>query len=319
LNSLAEVIALEEVPCCLGCPEGDDFILTGRDILHDLPGEFNVLKCRCCGLMRTSPRPSLDSIGIYYPDNYGPYAGTKVNLLSKSLAKKLIKPVVKFLFRFNTNNIPKIKPGRMLEVGCASGSFLNQMFHAGWQVQGIEFSEKAAQSATALGHQVHVGSLETAPAPDHSFDLIVGWMVLEHLHDPVLGLKKLHAWADPGAWLVLSVPNAGSYEFGLFKQHWYALQLPTHNHHFSPQTMAKILAAGGWSLERVYHQRTLSNFIASLGYKLRKRGYRWLGGKLIRYPEYGGYLPYIVYPIAYILSLFGQTGRMTVWARRKSC
>ena len=76
-------------------------------------------------------------------------------------------------------------------------------------MEGIEFSPKAAAVARALGYPVHAGSLETAPAPVEPFDLIVGWMVLEHLHDPVLALKKLNAWMKPGGWLVLSIPNAG--------------------------------------------------------------------------------------------------------------
>ena len=77
----------------------------------------------------------------------------------------------------------------------------------GWHVEGIEFSEKAAQAASRLGYKVHTGSLESAPAPAHPIDLIVGWMVLEHLHDPIGCLKKLNEWASQDAWLVLSVPE----------------------------------------------------------------------------------------------------------------
>jgi predicted SAM-dependent methyltransferase len=38
-------------------------------------------------------------------------------------------------------------------------------------------------------------------------------MVLEYLHDPMLGLKKLHNWIAPDGWLVLSVPNAAYWGF----------------------------------------------------------------------------------------------------------
>ena len=48
---------IENVSCPLGCIKGDEIVLTGRDRLHDLPGEFTVVKCRSCGLMRTNPRP----------------------------------------------------------------------------------------------------------------------------------------------------------------------------------------------------------------------------------------------------------------------
>ena len=182
----------------------------------------------------------------------------------------------------------------------------------------MEFSEKAADAASKLGYIVHSGSLESAPEFNERFDLIVGWMVLEHLHDPVGGLQKLRSWAKPDAWLVLSVPNAGSLEFRLFKRRWYALQVPTHLHHFTPATLKKVLSASGWKLEKVHHQRVLSNIIASTGYVLRDKGFKKIGQKLINFPESTYWWNYLLYPFAFIFSLFGQTGRMTVWAKLKT-
>ena len=278
---------LENKICPLGCGNNDDIILVGRDLLHDLPGEFTVVKCRSCGLTRTNPRPTPESIGLYYPDDYGPYVGTQVrpaNPTHNSDIKKILKRFINRVIDFNTTRLPPMAPGRMLELGCASGSYLHKMAAQGWQVQGIEFSEKAAKAAAQLGFDVHAGPLETAPNPDEPFDLIVGWMVLEHLHNPVDCLKKLRQWAKPGAWLVLSVPNAGSIEFSIFKDKWYALQLPTHLHHFTPQTLENMLQITGWKLEKVHHQRVLSNLIASTGYVLRDKGYVKVGQKFIDFP-----------------------------------
>jgi hypothetical protein len=69
---------LETKPCPLGCSVSDETVLTGRDLLHDLPGEYTVVKCNSCGLMRTNPRPTPEAIGTYYPDDYGPYLGTQI-------------------------------------------------------------------------------------------------------------------------------------------------------------------------------------------------------------------------------------------------
>ncbi len=318
--SLPTEIVLEDIACPLGCSKNDETVLTGRDLLHDLPGEFTVVKCRTCGLMRTNPRPTSNTIGFYYPNDYGPYVGTRVQLAMPKPAnwiKRLFRPLAKRVFNFNTSILPSLVPGRMLEVGCASGSYLHHMAGQGWQVQGVEFSEEAAQAATQLGYHVHAGALETAPQPDEPFDLIVGWMVLEHLHHPIDGLKKLREWAKPGAWLVLSIPNAMSLEFRLFKDKWYALQLPTHLHHFTSSTLEKVLSASGWKLEKVHHQRVLSNLIASTGCVLRDNGYIKLGQKFIEFPNKSGWMVYALYPLAWLLSVFGQTGRMTVWARIK--
>lgn len=294
-------------------------VLTGSDQIHNLPGIFQVVKCRNCGLMRTNPRPTPGVIGFYYPDDYGPYLNTQVDRIKPSAGiGKSLKTFASHIINNNTQKIPKLEPGRMLEIGCASGAFLRQMAGQGWQVQGIEFSEKAAQSARQLGYHIHAGSLEAAPDPDKPFDLIVGWMVLEHLHDPIGCLKKLRHWAKPNAWLAISLPNAASLEFRMFKDKWYALQLPNHLHHFTPHTLALVLEASGWSLHKVYHQRVLNNLIASIGYVLYDNGYNTLGRRLIKFPGQAGRLTHVLYPLAWLLSLFGQTGRMTIWARPQS-
>jgi 2-polyprenyl-3-methyl-5-hydroxy-6-metoxy-1,4-benzoquinol methylase len=309
---------LEDISCPIGCDKSDAIILTGTDLIQGLPGIFTVVKCRTCGLMRTNPRPTAETIGDFYPADYGPYLGTKVQQSATNRSHgfiRLINIFKSYVLRTNTQLMPALAPGRFLEVGCASGAFLRQMAGQGWQVEGIEFSEKAAQTAAQLGYHVHAGSLETAPQPLEPFDLIAGWMVLEHLHDPIHGLRKLRDWAKPDAYLVLSVPNAASLSFRFFKSNWYDLHLPNHLFHFTPQSLAIVLEAGGWKLEKVHHQRMLNNLIASTGYAMRDKGYTQLGQKFIDYPARAGRWAYILFPLAWLLSLLGQTGRMTVWAR----
>lgn len=313
-------VILEDISCPLGCSRNDEVVLTGRDLLHNLPGEFTVVKCRGCGLMRTTPRPTPETIGFYYPDDYGPYVGTRVqhvNLKLASRIKEQLKPTVRRVFKFNMTILPKMSPGRMLEIGCASGVFLHQMAGQGWQVQGIEFSVKAAQAAEQLGYRVHAGPLETAPQPSELLDLIVGWMVLEHLHDPIGCLRKLHEWIKPAGYLVLSIPNANSMDFRIFKKYCYANHLPNHLFHFTPDSLSHVLQASGWEIVKVHHQRTLSNIIGSIGYILRDKGYAKFGQKLIDFPESSSVWTYVLYPLAWLLSVFGQTGRITVWARVK--
>ncbi|MCP4578448.1 MAG: class I SAM-dependent methyltransferase [Deltaproteobacteria bacterium] len=313
-------VRLESSPCPLGCKGGDSMVLTGCDRLNHLPGTYHVVRCMYCGLMRTTPRPTPETMGYYYPDHYGPYRGTRVNPDKKRNGHlSFLRKWVKDIFPFNTTRLPRLQPSRVLEIGCASGAFLNKMSHKGWQVEGLEFSKTASHAARSLGFSVHTGSLETAPDPQYLFDLVVGWMVLEHLHDPVLALQKLHRWVEPNGWLVLSVPNAGSMEFEIFKERWYALHLPNHLYHYTPDSLRKICAAGGWEIIRIFHHRTLTNLFASTGYWLQDHGMLpRLSKKLVALPESStGRLNYFLYALALLMSIFGQTGRMTVWARKR--
>jgi 2-polyprenyl-3-methyl-5-hydroxy-6-metoxy-1,4-benzoquinol methylase len=315
--TVPEGVRLERTGCPLGCRDGDRPVITAGDRLHGLPGEFTVVRCRGCGLMRTDPRPTLDTIGFYYPSDYSPFVATRVGGEDDPPASAGWKARLRSLVEFNVERLPSFaEPGRMLEIGCASGSFLRRMDRAGWKVQGIEPDRTAGEAARALGYPVHIGALETAPPPGQPLDLVVGWMVLEHLHEPVAALTKLLEWTRPGGWLVLSVPNAGSLEFRLFRDRWFALQLPTHLFHYTPRTVRKMLAHAGWQPTRVMHQRTLSNAISSTGTWLEDLGRSRVGGALRGYPDNRGRKEYYLYPLATALALAGQTGRMTVWARK---
>jgi 2-polyprenyl-3-methyl-5-hydroxy-6-metoxy-1,4-benzoquinol methylase len=312
-------VELEYPSCPLGCSLGDDILLLAHDRLYGQPGEFPVVKCRTCGLIRTNPRPTSETIGFYYPDAYGPHRNTRVDLASQTESSQpRRKRLISRLFQFNTRRVPPLKPGRLLEIGCASGAYMHLMARQGWQVEGIEFAEKPAAAARALGYPVHVGAVETAPGPAEPVDLVVGWMVLEHLHDPIQTLRRLHDWTRPGGWLAISVPNAASLEFGIFKDAWYALQVPPHLFLYTPKTIKEILERGGWRNVKILHQRTLSNLVASIGHVLQDHGHdNRLTHFLLDFPEQYYRLHQFLYPLAFLLSLFGQTGRMTVWAQKE--
>ena len=312
-------VQLEHVPCPMGCPPGDTVVLEGRDRIHNLPGRYTIRRCVTCGLMRTDPRPTPEAMGFYYPDDYGPYQGTQVKSAPagprrfprlRARLREALDPRYMYL--------PPLKPGRMLEMGCASGLFLDRMARQGWDVQGVEFSATAAAAARALGYPVHAGPMETAPVPDRPYDLIVGWMVLEHLHDPLGVLKRLADWSTPDATLAFSVPNAASWDFKVFGTRWYALHLPNHLHHFTPDTLRALLDRAGWEITHIHAQRIVTDPVASVGYLLQDLGLDRLGRFLGRVPEIPGRWIYTLFPLAWLASQCGQTARMTVWARRRA-
>jgi 2-polyprenyl-3-methyl-5-hydroxy-6-metoxy-1,4-benzoquinol methylase len=313
-------VVLESKTCPLGCPPGDDFVVSGYNRYSGLPGNFTVIKCRTCHLMRTDPRPTAETIDYYYPESYLPYNSSLVTHLKNIPDKRpLLLRLIRRLFEFNTERLPPISPsGRMLEVGCASGAFMHRMALRGWAVEGVEFSKAAAENTRSLGYKVFTGRIEDMPDPEDVYDIAVGWMVLEHLHDPVLALKKMYNWTKPGGWLVISLPNAASMDFRIFKGAWYALCLPNHLYHFTPATIRTILNRTGWTVEKIFPQRILSTWIASLGYILKDLGImQSFAEKLIAYPSQPQRANFLFYPLAYLLGCFGQTGMMTIWARKK--
>jgi 2-polyprenyl-3-methyl-5-hydroxy-6-metoxy-1,4-benzoquinol methylase len=316
-----EVVKLESRPCPLGCPPNDALVLTGRDRLQGLPGEFRIVRCRTCGLMRTNPRPTRQSIGTYYPESYGPYQGTRVDPSARTSApawRQSLRKWIRRLVKLHVDSVPELKPGRMLEIGCASGVFLHRMAADGWQVEGIEFSESAAASARALGYRVHAGALETAPDPQQPYDLVAGWMVMEHLHEPVRALRKLQTWTRPNAWLAFSVPNAACFQLRLFGNRWYPLHLPNHLYHYTLKTLPRVLDLGGWELREIIYQRDTADLFASVGNTMKD--HHWfprLADRLALFPETQGKIYLALYPVSWLLSAAHESSRLTVWAQRK--
>jgi SAM-dependent methyltransferase len=306
------MVELEDRPCPFGCPPSDRIVLKGNDRIQNLPGEFTVVECTHCGLLRTNPRPTAETIGFYYRDDYQPYLATRQDAERRPCLAERTERILRM------HAIPALAPGRMLEVGCASGSYLLQMARRGWQVQGIEFSHPVAAYARDRGLRVHSGPLESAPEFEQPFDLVTAWMTFEHLHEPVAGLRKLAEWVKPEGWMAFSVPNAAGIGRAWFGDAWFPLHLPAHLFHFTPRTIARLLELSGWQLNRIHFHPDVSDQIASVGYCLRDRGLAKSAAPLISYPWWGGRMNLAWLPLSYPLSLLGRTSRMTVWARKDS-
>lgn len=300
-------------PLC-GCAEEIE-VIKAIDRLNKTGGEYRLVKCVNCGLMRTNPRPKPEFMSDFYSDDYGPHEDNGLSTQKDGFLKRHLKGFLKKIYKTNSTVLPDLVPGDMLEIGCASGSFLKKMSELGWYVEGIEFAEKPALRAQAAGFNVYSGSIESAPDTGKKFDLIVAWMVLEHLHEPLESLKKLRGWIKDSGMLAMSVPNAQSVDFRLFKDYWYALQLPTHLFHFTPETLTKILQASGWKLERLFHQRTISNYTYSSVWILNESGFKNLSEKLNNLQKSSSIFNYLSYPAGIIAGSLGQSGRMTFWAR----
>jgi SAM-dependent methyltransferase len=211
--------------------------------------------------------------------------------------------------------IPPLSPGDLLEVGVASGNYLLAMQRSGWRVSGIELDPTAAATAARrTGASVRNGDLLSIGLAPESFDLICGWMVFEHLHDPVAALTRSFEWLRPGGWIAFSVPDAGSWQFAAFRDTWFALQLPTHLYHFSRATLRKILTSGGYDNVSIRSQRTLFDVAMSWAYQLEDRApmFTGAGQGLARSTPVRA----LARAAGMVAGPLGLTGRLTVWAQR---
>jgi SAM-dependent methyltransferase len=344
---MGETLVLEHIACPLcGCA-ASVHVLTGRDNLCGVPGEFHVVRCTGCGHLYMNPRPVAASLAACYPAQYGPHqadpetAASVQSAAAASLRPWYLRwlplryiPGLKWIYTWLLDDRSQPVPGvaehrhvrgtapetplRALELGCATGRYLQRLEQAGWRVRGVELSESASSRAMAVGLDVHCGVLETLPGEAAEFDLAAAWMVLEHIPDVRGTLRELHRRLRPGGRLLFSIPNAGCWEPLVFGTAWYVWELPRHLHHFTPKSIRKLLTECGYGNIEVLHQRTILNIVGSAGITiLNRHGSSRLGSYLKRYPDQptlAGQL--LLAPFAHLLALLGQGGRLTISATR---
>jgi SAM-dependent methyltransferase len=161
-------------------------------------------------------------------------------------------------------------PGRILDVGCASGMFLKVAAGAGWAVEGIEPSEilhRTATNALAGVGQVHCGTLEETDLPLGSFDAITVWDVLEHVPDPIGFLTRCKSLLKPEGHVFLNVPNLDSKEARLLGKRW-PLLLAEHLNYFNRNSLTVCGQKSG--LQWLHFGQRPSSF--SIGYILYRLG-----------------------------------------------
>jgi len=264
-------IELETIPCPSCCGTTFHSVVSSRDFLTQFDGEFTLSRCMSCNLILTNPRPTNDSIGYFYPNDYSPYDANEIHrtnwwldLLERSalrrfhgypspsvdLISRVLAPLALRKFRTRKKRhdwIPFREGGKLLDVGSGGGVFLERMRKFGWDVCGLELAEDVARRVQQrTGIPIHVGTLPYAGFRPESFDAVTFWHVMEHVPNPREVLESAAALLRPNGLLVIEVPNIESWSFAEFGPFWYGLELPRHFQHFSPGTLTAMLPKGAF-------------------------------------------------------------------------
>ncbi len=144
-------------------------------------------------------------------------------------------------------NIEKfIPPGKLLDIGCSNGAFIDAANHYGWEASGIEPRVSSAEYAQSRGLTVHTELLQNLSFDEGSFDVITMWQVIEHLLDPVDILKECRRVLSKGGILALSTPNIKSIGWKFLKSDWPAIDPRNHFHLFDIKSMNRIMKSSGF-------------------------------------------------------------------------
>jgi SAM-dependent methyltransferase len=240
-SAKSHAINSEETTCLMCGRDEHETVLAAPD------SPFRVVRCRRCGLHFTNPRPTLESIGEFYPPQYRPHSGQahyQRPLRSWYPLDWLQAPA-------HGANRP-----RLLDFGCGAGHFLAAMDRAGWEVTGLDVSSTAvAAIRDEIGLAAFAGSLPHEDFEPASFDCITMWHSLEHVHDPLRILGEARRLLVPGGRLLVAVPNFAGWSRRRFLHDWFGLDLPRHLTHFEPATLTRLLELAGLRTCEVRYSR----------------------------------------------------------------
>ena len=138
---------------------------------------------------------------------------------------------------------------RLLDVGAGSGDLGGVLAHHGWEVVGVEPSARACALARERGVDARQGTLETvdlaerASTPRSSTTASSTSPTRWRRWEPCAALLR------PGGAVAIAVPNFDSPQRRRLGADWWALDLPRHRFHFTPEALRRALGSAGFELE----------------------------------------------------------------------
>lgn len=195
-------------------------------------GGLLVRQCEVCGLAFTWPQPR--SLAEQYDSSYFDLYRRRREFRLRRAGERL-------------RRIELIKePGRLLDIGCSLGYFVEAAQDRGWRASGVEISSAAAEEARGMGLDVVAGTLESAAYPDGSFDCVTMWDVLEHVPDPTAHMLEVRRVLAPGGLVVVGTPDLGHIRFRMKRESWRHLKPAEHIFYFRQSSIARLFAETGF-------------------------------------------------------------------------
>ena len=256
---------MEESPCPL-CQKKET-------VLRYTLSQKKIFWCRLCRTFFVDPFPSESSLSELYETSAAEFQSKYFESFQRLRSRSFTRGL-ETLSRFGRHPGEPRSPrfageagrrGILLDIGTGLGFFLTQARRAGWEVEGLELSEKLSQYARqTLKLPVEVGTLDSAFLAKGRYDVITLWDVIEHLPDPKGALLRIRDLLVPRGVVVIRTPlcdsliprtlgllyrlSFGRVRFGfekLFSEHLF---------HFSEEGIRRLVERCGFRILEAYRE-----------------------------------------------------------------
>lgn len=223
---------------------------------------FSIVKTDIPGILKTIPIP--DHLDSYYDSvNY------LSHIESPNTAIDYIYTFIRYInLKFKTSYLPPIQTPapKLLDYGCGTGDFLVRANALGYQAEGYEPNEKAADILTKKG----INTIKSIQNIDYQYDIITLWHVLEHIKDPKSILTSIIEHLKPGGLLLIAIPNYESWDAHHYNSYWAALDTPRHIWHYNSTGIRNLMAKYPLDYQKKVGQPFDAYYISLLSERYRK-------------------------------------------------
>jgi len=209
------------------------------------------VRCGGCGLVYSDPVASAGTIKRFYERGFAEVYSYYVRQEERAGFRRMFKRQLDMLEKLGAS-------GRLLEVGCSGGYFLELARTRGWGAFGIEASPELAECARKRGLEVQTGAFADVTVPDGAFDVVRMSHVLEHIRDIKGALSKARGALRAGGLVAISEPNLnfvyGVVVRGVMRVLGRVPHLPSHHSHtcdFTAKVLGLVLADCGFEVTGV--------------------------------------------------------------------
>ena len=234
-----------------------DYLVTGES--------FDIVECEACSIRTTTPFPDKKIIGNYYSSDDYISHDDKVSGIFDSIyglvrtyqLNKKKKLIGKY---FNKSN------GKILDIGCGAGDFLQYMKENHWNINGVDTSNKARKIANKKLN-IKVMDPKDWINNKEKYDVITCWHSLEHVHEPWVYLDKIKKSLIQDGFVIVALPNYQSTDAKIYKEFWAAYDTPRHLYHFTIKSMNKTIKPHGLNIESIYRMNFDPFYVSMLSAK----------------------------------------------------
>ncbi len=199
-----------------------------------------VVECLDCRLKALSPMPSLEELVSVNEETVHPFFNA---CLEDEESYRLY-------FARKLDDLRRYKPsGRLLDVGCGAGFFLDAARDRGYDVAGVDLSPvPTAYARDMLGLEVAMGSLYDYQAPSGAFDAVTIFQTIEHDPDPAALSAELFRMLAPGGVLMVTTPAADGFVARVMGKRWFGYRNVEHVSFFTRQSLRHALERSGFEI-----------------------------------------------------------------------